>query len=103
MIQKDGFRFNVQIVRKGSEGYKPCRFTVTQLSQFNRAYICNTDVAWQEEKGMPGHRLDLEGVKIRVFTDRIAPKKEIPENAIFLRVLPPEIAAKEDQKVGLAQ
>ncbi|MCB0416360.1 MAG: hypothetical protein H6617_08155 [Bdellovibrionaceae bacterium] len=83
-IAKDGFTFEIQMVRKGS-WMKPCVFEVTQLSEFNRAYVCRTDLDWQKKRGVPEERLDKEGVQIRVFTDKNTPKKQIPTDAIAIR------------------
>ena len=46
VMHKDGFNFDIQIVRKGTT-ILPCKFEVLQLSEFNRSYICRLDEAWQ--------------------------------------------------------
>jgi len=83
-VQNDGFNFVIQMVRKGSK-MLPCQFQVTQLSQYNRAYFCHTDVEWQVSQKFPEEKLNKEGIQIRVFTDRNTPSKEIPKDAIALR------------------
>lgn len=83
-ISNDGFAFEIQMVRKGSK-MLPCQFKVSQLSQFNRAYVCHTDVQWQFDKKIPEAKLDKEGIEVRVFTDRNTPAKEIPKDALALR------------------
>ncbi|MCB0403405.1 MAG: hypothetical protein KDD51_01370 [Bdellovibrionales bacterium] len=83
-VVKDGFTFEIQMVRKGS-WMKPCVFEVTQLSEFNRAYVCRTDLDWQKKRGVPEQRLDKEGVQVRVFTDKNTPKRQIPTDAIAIR------------------
>lgn len=83
-VVKDGFTFQIQMVRKGS-WMKPCVFEVTQLSEFNRAYVCRTDIEWQKKRGIPEDRLDKEGVQIRVFTDKNTPKRQMPTDAIAIR------------------
>lgn len=83
-VQNDGFRFRIQMIRKGSK-MLPCEFDVAQLSQFNRAYVCHTDLNWQVSQNLPEDRQDREGVQIRIFTDRQSQPKEIPQNAIAIR------------------
>jgi hypothetical protein len=83
-ITNDGFAMSVQMVRKGSK-MLPCNFTVNQLSQFNRAYFCRTDLAWQLERKIPEDRQDKEGIQVRVWTDRNTPVKEQPKDALALR------------------
>lgn len=83
--QRDGFKFQIQMERKGSK-MLPCEFDVVQLSQFNRAYNCQTDVAWQTtNQQLSPEKIDKEGVQIRVFTSRNATPKEIPTDAIALK------------------
>lgn len=84
VIQKDGFKFQVQMERKGNP-MLPCNFEVVQLSQFNRAYNCQTDVAWQTQQKTPSEKLDKEGIQIRVFTSKNSTPKEIPTDAIALK------------------
>jgi hypothetical protein len=83
-IQKDGFKFKVQMERKGSP-MLPCEFDVVQLSQFNRAYTCHTDIAWQQKEKTAEDKLDREGIQVRVFSSRNTPAKEVPTNAIALK------------------
>lgn len=82
-IQKDGFRFRVQMVRKGA-WIKPCEFDVAQLSQFNRSYVCRTDVEWQKKKKIAEDRMDKESLQIRVLTDRELRKKDLPTDAVAI-------------------
>lgn len=86
-IQKDGFNFTIQMVRKGTK-LLPCNFEVTQLSQFNRSYVCKTDVVWQTNQKIPEDKIDREALQVRVFTDLNSRPKEIPDNAIALRTSP---------------
>jgi hypothetical protein len=67
-IQKDGFNFTVQIVRRGAD-LLPCQFKVEQLSVFNRSYVCHTDINWQEAQKTPEDQIDREAVQLRVSTD----------------------------------
>ncbi len=83
-IQNDGFNFVVQMQRKGSK-MLPCNFKVDQLSQYNRAYTCHTDIQWQLNNKVKEDRLDKEGIQIRVFTDRNTPAKQMPKDSIALR------------------
>ncbi len=83
-IKNDGFKFQIQIIRKGTK-FLPCNFEVTQLSLFNRQYICRLDVHWQMEQQIPEHELDKEALTIRIFTDKNSPQKDIPKDAIALR------------------
>ncbi|MBY0369300.1 hypothetical protein K2X33_01355 [bacterium] len=83
-IQKDGFGFVIQMVRKGSK-MLPCQFQVTQLSEYNRTYFCHTDVEWQVKQKFTEEKLNKEGIQIRVFTDRNTPSKEIPKDALAVR------------------
>ncbi|MBI4403428.1 MAG: hypothetical protein HY537_04665 [Deltaproteobacteria bacterium] len=75
-INADGFKFSVQMLRKG-EQYLPCNFDVKDLSQFDRSYICRTDTGWQLNKGIAEEQLDKEGIQVRIFTDRNATPAEI--------------------------
>ncbi len=77
-IRNDGFKMTIQMVRRGTE-YLPCVFDVVQISQFNRAYVCHTDVSAQinQEKATE-LTVDKEGVQIRVFTDLNSPSRQIP-------------------------
>ncbi len=83
-IQADGFKFTVQMERKGSE-MLPCQFDVVQLSQFNRAYTCHTDLTWQQNQNTPADQLDKEGIQVRVFTSKNSEPKDIPTNALALK------------------
>jgi len=83
-VQNDGFKFTVQMERKGSE-MLPCQFDIVQLSQFNRAYSCHTDLTWQQNESTPADQLDKEGIQVRVFTSRNSEPKEIPTNALALK------------------
>lgn len=83
-IQNDGFKFVIQIERKGSK-YLPCNFEVAQLSQFNRSYVCHTDIGWQQSQNIPEDQIDKQGVQVRVFTDLNSEPKEIPQSAMALR------------------
>lgn len=84
MVSNDGFKFEVQMERKGSK-MLPCIFDVSQLSQFNRAYTCHTDIAWQQNQKMTEDKLDREGIQVRVFTSRNSEPKDIPTSAIAIR------------------
>ncbi len=83
-IQADGFKFTVQMERKGSE-MLPCNFDIVQLSQFNRGYTCHTDLTWQQQQNMTPEQLDKEGVQVRVFTSKNSEPKEIPTDALALK------------------
>jgi hypothetical protein len=83
-IQKDSFHFKVQMVRHGGN-ILPCEFEVDSLSQFNRSYICHTDVNWQTNQKVASEKIDDEGVEIRIFTDKNSQPKEIPQDTIALR------------------
>ncbi len=86
-IENDGFKFEVHMLPKGNS-IDPCKFEVVTLSQFNRAYICRTDVEWQRKKRIAEDKLDEESFYVRVFTDRLdsgTTKKDIPTNAIAIR------------------
>jgi len=84
MITNDGFKFAIQMIRKGSK-MDPCQFEIVQLSQFNRSYICRTDINWQMNQKTPEEKLDKEGIQIRVFTNRNSAPSEIPAGAIAIR------------------
>lgn len=81
---KDGFKFNIQMVRKGSR-MLPCEFDVKQISQFNRSYVCHTDLGWQATHKILPEKQDKEGVQIRVFTDKNSMPNEVPSDAIAIR------------------
>lgn len=84
VAQKDGFKFQIQMERKGTK-MLPCDFEVVQLSQFNRAYNCQTDVAWQTQQKKPAEKIDKEGIQLRVFTSKNSLPKEIPTDALVLK------------------
>ncbi len=81
LVQQDGFKFKIQMVRKGSP-MNPCEFDVRELSQFNRTYVCKTDVGWQAANGIPEDRQALEGLQARVFSDTNSDPQELPREAI---------------------
>lgn len=83
-IQNDGFKFSIQMERKGSL-MLPCNFEVITLSQFNRSYTCHTDLNWQQNERISPENFDKEGIQVRVFTDQNSEKKEIPGNALMIR------------------
>lgn len=83
-IQKDGFGLRVQMVRQGVT-LNPCEIEVQSLSQFNRAYVCHTDVERQMKQNIAQEKIAKEGVELRVFTDLNSTSKEIPQNAIALK------------------
>lgn len=83
-ITNDGFKFEIQIERKGTK-ILPCQFEVHQLSQFNRSYICRLDINWQINQKIPEEKLDKEALQIRIFTDRNSPRREVPKDAIALK------------------
>lgn len=83
-VKNDGFQFRLQMVRQGSK-LLPCEFDVSSLSQFNRSYVCHTDVNWQLDQKVASENVDKEGVQIRVFTDKNSQPNEIPQNSIALR------------------
>lgn len=83
-VKADGFKFRIQMVRQGSR-LNPCEFDVASLSQFNRSYVCHTDVNWQMDQKVASERIDKEGVQVRVFTDKNSQPNEVPQNSIALR------------------
>ncbi len=83
-VVNDGFKFTIQMENKG-DAILPCEFDVVQISQFNRAYVCSTDVGWQKSQNVPEDELDEQAVQVRVFTDINSEKKEIPPDAIALK------------------
>lgn len=85
VIQNDGFSFELTMVRKGKK-ILPCKFEVTRLSQFNRSYVCRTDVAFQmNQQHLPEEKVAKEAVEIRVFSDLNSPQSEIPKDIIALK------------------
>jgi hypothetical protein len=84
LVVNDGFKFTIQMENKG-DAILPCEFDVVQISQFNRAYVCSTDVGWQKVHNVPEDQLDEQAVQVRVFTDINSEKKEIPPDAIALK------------------
>ena len=84
VVQNDGFNFTIKMVRKGSD-LLPCKFEVRQLSQFNRKYVCHTDIAWQQNMKIPENKIEKEGIEVKVFTDRNTPEKDIPKDAIAFK------------------
>jgi hypothetical protein len=82
MITNDGFKFEVQMIRKGSK-MAPCQFEIVQLSQFNRGYVCHTDL--NAQTNLAPENMDKEGIQVRVFTDLNSEKKEVPNDALALK------------------
>ena len=85
VLEKDAFKFRIQMDRKGSS-VLPCEFDVQQIAEFNRSYVCKVDLNWQTARGIPEDKLDKEGIQVRVFTDKNSPKKDIPMNAIAMKL-----------------
>ncbi|MFM8270477.1 MAG: hypothetical protein ACKN9V_09845 [Pseudomonadota bacterium] len=84
-IQKDGFSFELTMIRKGKK-ILPCRFEVTRLSQFNRSYVCRTDVAFQmNQQHLPEEKVAKEAIEVRVFSDINSTPAEIPKDVIALK------------------
>jgi len=83
-INNDGFKFKIQMERKGSL-MLPCEFDIVQLSQFNRTYTCHTDLKWQQDQRVAESNLDKEGIQIRIFTSKNSLPKEIPQDALALK------------------
>lgn len=83
-VQQDGFKFTIQLYRKGSK-MMPCSFDVAKLSEYNRAYVCHTDLNYQASKNISQDKLDREGVQIRIFTDLNTPPKDMPQEALALK------------------
>ena len=84
-IQKDGFSFELTMVRKGKK-ILPCRFDVARLSQFNRSYVCRTDVAFQtNQQHLADEKVAKEAIEIRVFSDINSTPAEIPKDVIALK------------------
>ena len=83
-LQNDGFKFQVQMVRKGTE-FLPCQFDVVQMTEFNRSYVCHTDLGWQTTRKVPADQLDKEGIQVRVFTDLNSKPNEIPMDSLALK------------------
>ncbi|MBI3294816.1 MAG: hypothetical protein HYZ71_08805 [Deltaproteobacteria bacterium] len=78
-LRSDGFRMTVQMERRGAD-FLPCVFDITQLSLFNRSYVCHTDVQWQiTQDHATDATADKEGVQVRVFTDLNSNANEIPK------------------------
>lgn len=83
-INNDAMKLTIQMERKGSK-IDPCLFEVGQISQFNRQYICHTDVAWQQNQNVPPEKISKEGIQIRVFSTANLNANEIPKDAIAIR------------------
>ena len=83
-VQNDGFKFQVQMERKGDE-FLPCQFDVIQLSEFNRSYVCHTDIGWQVQQRIAEEKQDKEGIQVRVFTDLNSKPNEIPRDSLALK------------------
>jgi len=83
-LQNDGFKFQVQMVRKGTE-FLPCQFDVVQMTEFNRSYVCHTDLGWQTTRKIPADQMDKEGIQVRVFTDLNSKPNEIPMDSLALK------------------
>ena len=85
MIRNDGFALELTMIRKGKT-ILPCKFEISRLSQFNRSYVCRTDVAFQmNQQHLSEDKISKEAVEIRVFSDLNSPLKEIPQDAIALK------------------
>lgn len=83
-VQQDGVKFSVQLYRKGSK-MGPCDFDSAKLSEYNRAYVCHTDVNFQASKNVAQDKIDREGIQIRVFTDLNSTPNEIPQDSLALK------------------
>jgi hypothetical protein len=83
-LVNDGFNFNIQMVRKGAK-FLPCQFSVTQISEYNRTYFCHTDLQWQTSQKIPTEKINKEGIRIKVSTDKNTPKNELPKEALALK------------------
>lgn len=83
-LKDDGMKFQVQMIHKGTE-ILPCLFDVVEISQFNRTYLCHTDVGAQRSKGIPEEDVHEEGIQVRIFTDKNSPAIEIPKDVIAIR------------------
>lgn len=84
-IQKDGFSFELTMIRKGKK-ILPCKFEVARLSQFNRSYVCRTDVAFQtNQQHVPEEKVAKEAIEVRVFSDANSTPSEIPKDVIALK------------------
>lgn len=84
-IQKDSFSFELTMLRKGKK-ILPCRFEVSKISQFNRSYVCRTDVAFQtNQQHLPEEQVAKEAVEIRVFSDVNSTQSEIPKDVVALK------------------
>lgn len=83
-VQQDGFKFSIQLYRKGSK-MMPCNFDVAKLSEYNRGYVCHTDVNYQADRRVPQDRIDREGIQIRVFTDLNSAPKDVPQDSLALK------------------
>lgn len=85
VIQKDSFSFELTMIRKGKK-ILPCHFEVARLSQFNRSYVCRTDVAFQmNQQNLPEEKVAKEAIEVRVFSDVNSMPAEIPKDVIALK------------------
>lgn len=85
VLSSDSFSFEVQLLREGKT-IEPCRFTVTQVSKYNRNYVCRSDVNHQtRNQNLPSDKISKEAIEVRVFTSLNTPKKEIPRQVIALK------------------
>jgi len=84
-LSSDHFSFEVQMLRDGKT-IEPCRFLVTQVSQYNRNYVCRSDLNHQTQKqNLPLTKISKEAIEVRVFTSLNIPKREIPQKVIALK------------------
>jgi len=85
MIRNDGFSLELTMIRKGKK-ILPCKFEISRLSQFNRSYVCRTDVAFQlNQQHLSEEKVSKEAIEIRVFSDLNSPPSEIPKDVIALK------------------
>lgn len=85
LIQQDGFSFEITMIEKGKT-ILPCSIKVTELSKFNRSYMCRTDVNFQSnQQHIPEDKLAKQGVEVRVFSDLNVKNKELPKNLLVFR------------------
>ncbi len=84
-IKNDGFKFSITMVNKRSK-IKPCEYEVSNLSEYNRSYVCRIDEDWQRKKRIPEDQLDREAVQIRVFAvHEHSSKTETPKDSIAIK------------------
>lgn len=83
-IHGEKFEIRVQMIIPGQE-VDPCLITVQNVPQFNREYVCKTDVPEQLKSKHSFNKLVNQKLRLRVVTDVNSEATRLPEGAVALK------------------